>query len=307
MKQTTQVSDIRRVIALDDETQRFNRLVDEARRQLDRLILSGVVPLTIPNGEEIVAGRKAMDQAAEAVKRLPKDRAAMAREVVKWAKEEAVSIAASMGGDYSGDVSFTVKFGSSGTGTTTSIGDQYSRRCTYRKTDAVHQVAMNPEGLPELFANERLRQMSNRDGLPLIFLKPDGEAVWVRSAGKRIEPVRGWIIGGERCCYHSTKSREDAVKGHARKLAALEAQEKAERESRKIDRRARLVARLCQSIKATVEDARAMGYCLPGIAQFRERHHIGETASLPELCRTGNPMAIRLALNLARKAIHTHN
>ena len=52
---------------------------------------------------------------------------------------------------------------------------------------------------------------------------------------------------------------------------------------------------------ATIADARAMGYCEPGIESFQAKHGIGDSASLPALVRTGNPDAIRLALKLARR------
>jgi hypothetical protein len=52
-------------------------------------------------------------------------------------------------------------------------------------------------------------------------------------------------------------------------------------------RRARLVARLCDGIAATITDAKSLGYCEPGIRQFQARHGIGDVA---------------LALSIARKA-----
>lgn len=64
---------------------------------------------------------------------------------------------------------------------------------------------------------------------------------------------------------------------------------------------AALVARLCHGVTATLADARAMHYCEPGIRAFQERHGVGDTATLPELIRTGDPSAVRLALSIARK------
>lgn len=74
----------------------------------------------------------------------------------------------------------------------------------------------------------------------------------------------------------------------------------------KAERRARLVARLCGNVRATIADARALGYCLPGIQAFQERHGIGDEATLPELVRTGDPSAVRLALSVARKVATVH-
>ena len=72
----------------------------------------------------------------------------------------------------------------------------------------------------------------------------------------------------------------------------------------KDERRARLVARLCD-VSATIADARAMGYCLPGIEAFQSHHHIGDSAPLRALLATGNAAAVRLALAVARKVRRT--
>ena len=72
----------------------------------------------------------------------------------------------------------------------------------------------------------------------------------------------------------------------------------------KDERRARLIARLC-NVSATIADARAMGYCLPGIEAFQSQHHIGDAAPLRALLATGNPSAVRLALAVARKVRRT--
>jgi hypothetical protein len=185
--------------------------------------------------------------------------------------------------------------------THTSKGDQYSRGCTYKKTDADHLVTLDPAGVARLVESEPLRTLSARDGLHLIALYPDDSAVWVKSHGKAITSERGWIIGNAAVCYHSTKSREHAQKGFEKKHAAHLAELRQRRLSDKQARRVRLIARLCGSVKATLADAKALGFCEPGIAAFQARHGIGNEATLPQLIRTGDPSATRLARSLARK------
>jgi len=71
--------------------------------------------------------------------------------------------------------------------------------------------------------------------------------------------------------------------------------------SRRMERFARLVTRLCCGAEATVQDARDRGYCRVGIKAFQKRYGIGNRASLRDLIETGHPAAQRLALDLARK------
>jgi len=133
---------------------------------------------------------------------------------------------------------------------------------------------------------------------------------WVRQTGKGITCEIGWMVNFGRITFHSTQSREHAEKGLARKIAA-ELREwednrayraniaKAARE----ERRLRLVARLCSNVIATISDAKALGYCAPGIAAFQTRHGIGDSASLHALVKTGDPSAVRLAMTVARRVV----
>lgn len=285
----------------------------KAQKLLDNVI-KGQTPGDEVDPETIKAARSARiaaDNARTAFASLPKARRELAEAVRAAAKEIAQKAASKMGGSYSGDTSQKVTWGTAATAyTVTDKGDQYSRSCTYKKTDATHYITLDPARVHSLVESERLRELSNRDGLPLIALDADGGATWIKSSGKQIAAEHGWVIGCSRCCYHSTASREAAVKGHAKKLAQMLENERhqAEREKArkaspeyKAERRARLIARLCGGVTATVEDAKACGYCLPGIEQFQRTHGIGSSASLPSLVKTGNSMAISLALRLARK------
>jgi hypothetical protein len=313
MKTQTKVLDLQKLLAIKTAEKEETATRQAAQRLLDNVI-KGQTPSDEVNPETIKAARSARataDTARITFAALPKARREMTEAVRAAAKEIAQKAAMKMGGSYSGDTSQKVVWGTAAKAyTVTDQGDQYSRSCTYKKTDATHHVTLDPARVHSLVESERLRELSSRDGLPLIALDADGGATWIKSSGKQIAAEHGWIIGCSRCCYHSTTSKEAAVKGHAKKLAAIleNDRQQAEREKArkaspeyKAERRARLIARLCGGATATVEDARACGYCLPGIEQFQRAHGIGNSASLPALVKTGNSMAVSLALRLARK------
>ena len=262
--------------------------------------------------------RIARDAAAADLAKRPKNRREQAERAVTIAEEITLRAARRMGGSYSGDTTHGVEWHTAHTPaiayTTTSQGDSYSRSCKYSKTDAHHGVRLDPAGIPALVENEALRNASSTDGLPLISLMEDGRAIWLKSTGKQITEQAGWIIGTAGICYHSTKSREDAQKGfdkkHAEHIRQQALRDEHARQYKaspayKAERRARLIARLCSSLTATIEDARAIGYCTPGIEQFQRTHAISDTATLPQLIKTGNSSAIALALTIARKAAKT--
>lgn len=265
------------------------------------------VPVEIDGGQDprpatdrAIAARLASLDADAALARIPAPRRTLARETVTTA--EAIGlVAARIGGDYSGATDYLVEWGSKAEAeTVTGDGGAYSRRCTYHKTSADHIITLDPAGVSRLVEDEEIRQASARDGLPLIAYYPDGSAVWVRAKGKAIVAERGWIASHGGSVYHSTKSMADAQAKCARKVAAAQREEAARRKDRKAARRARLVARLCAGVTASIEDARALGYCTPGIAAFQSRHGIGDVATLPQLVQTGDPSAVALALKIAR-------
>lgn len=260
--------------------------------------------------------RIAADAAAADLDKRPKARREQAKRAFEIAESLALLAASRMGDSYSGETTHAVYWNAANATaeayTHTEQGDSYSGKARkYSKTDAHHIVRLDPAGVPTLVENEALCNASNRDGLPLISLKDDGAAVWIKSSGKQITAQAGWIIGNAAICYHSTKSREDAQKGYDKKHA-LHLQQQAEQAERaraykaspayKAERRARLIARLCGSLTATIEDARALGYCMPGIEQFQRSHGIGDTATLPQLIKSGNNSAVHLAMQIARKA-----
>ena len=256
--------------------------------------------------ERAVAARTEHDAAQATLKKIPAPRRTHAANIIAAAERIGIDACLRASQAYSGDTTHSVRWGDiASASTSTTKGDQYSRACTYRKTDAEHEVTLDPAGAPLLVESEPLRNLSARDDLHLIALYPDDSAVWVRAKGKAITSERGWIVGNGQVCYHSTKSREHARKGFERKHAAHLAEIRLRNITAKQERRARLIARLCGNVKATIADARALGYCAPGIQAFQQQHGIGDEVPLPALIRTGNPSATRLALNIARKLATT--
>jgi hypothetical protein len=66
-------------------------------------------------------------------------------------------------------------------------------------------------------------------------------------------------------------------------------------------RKQRLIMRLCGGLACTVEDARAVGNCQAGIATFRQRYALGETATAAELRKTGRSEIGRVIEQAARR------
>jgi hypothetical protein len=168
-------------------------------------------------------------------------------------------------------------------------------------------VSLSPEWAVLLAEREDVAVLSERDGLPLIGIHADGRACWVKTKRGAITSETGWIAHFGATCYHSTTSQRAAEQGLAKKLASQRAFWASAAEARKNaaqyakdERRARLVARLC-NVDATIADAIALGYCRPGIEAFQSHHHIGDSAPLRALLASGNASAVRLALAVARK------
>jgi len=256
-----------------------------------------------------LASRAAATKAAATFAKLPPARRDLAT-ATKSKAETLGKAAAARGENYSGETTRAVRwtaFPFPKAETSTDKGRQYSRGCTYRKTDASHVVSLSPEWAVLLAEREDVAILSERDGLPLIGIHADGRVCWIKTKAKAITSEVGWIAHFGETCYHSTTSQRAAEQGLAKKLASMRAFSAAAAEAMKNaaqwakdERRARLVARLC-NVDATIADARAMGYCLPGIEAFQSQHHIGDTAPLRALLTTGNPSAVRLALAVARK------
>ena len=279
----------------------------------------------------------ASEEAHAALQRVPRARRDAAANLVREAERIALNALRSLGDiAYSGETKHRVAWAdgtlcptqcAAAAGTKTRDGDRYSRAPKYHKTDAVHCIALDPHSVAELVRNTDLRSASSWswDRLPLIALRPDGRATWLRRDGnsKRVLAQHGWIASdGPTRCYHSTISAAHAAEGLARKVAAqteAAAEAKALAEARLLAlppeerarlarlrreaRRASLLARISTQVTASEPDARALGYCSPGIAAFRAQYGItGERVALADLCRTGDRQAIALAITVARRA-----
>ena len=303
MKLQTKISDLVALIASTDAT---TKSAHDAER-LTTAIATGSRDIAISALDISIASRGAATKAAGRFAKLPPTRRDLAT-ATKTKAEALGKAAVALGERYSGETDYALKWAVSPSASTyTDKGDRYSGRCTYQKTDASHVVRLSPEWSVLLTEREDVAALSARDGLPLIGWHADGRVCWVRTKGKAITEETGWISHFGTICYHSTKSQNAADQGLKIKLAAMrdEWAAKAVRQAHaaqwaKDERRARLVARLCD-VSATIADARAMGYCLPGIEAFQSQHHIGDAAPLRALLATGNASAVRLALAVARK------
>lgn len=226
-----------------------------------------------------------------------------------------VESAFELGGYYSGETTNEIIWeGPASASTIRRSGDSYRRNKWQCRTDANHEIHLDYDGLLAMEHNAALLEQSTEEGLPIIALyrlkrRPHVyQAVWAqKGTGKAITAVSGWIAydSARNLMCHSTISAADARKGLIAKIEVTieehRHQEALREVSPKMERRARLIAKLCGKIHATITDARKLGYCDPGIMAFRRVHGFGSSVSLPELVETGNPLAIKLALYLARR------
>jgi len=305
MKLQTKINDLQTLIASVDAT-------TKAQHDAERLTVAcsvGSRESAISALDISIASRGSASKSLAAFAKLPPSR--RDRATATKAKAEAMGKrAVKCGENYSGATDYTVNwtaFPFPKAETHTAKGDQYSRGCTYRKTDASHVVSLSPEWAVLLAEREDVAKLSERDGLPLIGIHADGRACWVTTKRGAITCETGWIAHFGETCYHSTTSQKAAEQGLAKKLAFMRAFWVSAAEARKNaaqyakdERRARLIARLCD-VSATIADALALGFCRPGIEAFQSQHHIGDSAPLRALLASGNPSAVRLALAVARK------
>jgi hypothetical protein len=304
MKRETKVRAMERLLAMQSADAAAEAAVENAAAACRGTLEADAVAAA---GEAWRASQKA-DAATEAWKSMAKAQ----RDYAAAAAATATGLgqaAARLGGIYSGSTDREVIWGDCASArTATSDGDRYSRSCKYSKTDARHEVTISVDGIVDLVdalllpSRTMLASASAAEGLPLIsYHAATGEATWVVSRNKRLATERGWVATDGRFLYHSTESLEHARRGVARKAAAAARAAERELTDLRADRRARLVIRLCKGAQATVADAVAAGYCSAGIRAWQERFGIGDAAPLADLVRTGDPLATRLALDLARK------
>lgn len=305
MKLETRVKDLTALVALRE----VERGEQRAKKSLET---AAVCPAA--TDARIIDLRKAWQdarsqtqKAREVWKRLPAPRRKAAEELFALGTSHANRVA-KRGDTFSGRTDTGMRWGSEARAwSSTGAGEQYSRKCTFHKTDCTHVVQLDPAGLPLLSdLLHDLVAVSQQEGLHIIALYPEDRAVWVTECRGKLKSESGWVTYDydTRQCFHSTKSREHAVAGLAKKVRVF--REEAAQRDPKVQRRLKFIARLCEKAKATMADAKALGFCDPGIAAFQAKYGIGDTATLPELIKTGDPSAVRLALHLAKK-IHFKN
>ena len=228
MKQLkTKIEDLKKVISLN-ETQ---KKLATAKARLDAAIASRVGEAEAL--QEVIEARTAAETAKATLNKIPLARRQEAVVAEEYGQELGRR-AASLGGGYSGDVKYSVNWGDNANASTvTNRGEQYSRRCTWRKLNARHVVQLDPAGIPLLVESPDLCEASRREGLPLIALYLDGRAVWVRRTGKQIVSQQGWVAMEDGLLYHSTVSYDDAKAGAAKKAATLRREQEARRAERR--------------------------------------------------------------------------
>lgn len=280
-----------------------DKKADEAKDALVSELEGSSRDAFMSRAERAWDAEEARGSARAAFNRLARSRRDWAKKIYGYAKARASFAAERLGGEYSGGWSKDVEWGDCTEAfSVTSQGDRYSRACTFRKTDVTHTIILHaPDvarlGMPAEPGPDAIAA-SMDEGIPLLGILEDGRYLWAAQKGKRLALQKGWVAFRDGEVYHSLKGREHAERGLARKLKALEEERLAK--DPKTQRRLRLVALTCKNLKATVTDAEAMGYCVPGIRAFQNRHGMGDEASLAELVKTGDPRAVALALKLAK-------
>ena len=202
---------------------------------------------------------------------------------------------------YSGNTTATIHYGEPAAETATSRGEQYSRSCTYVKTDCSHHITV----APDWFASVHLRGISRVDGLLTLAAEPvDAEgytvyrASWLRSKGKRLAAEHGFIaMEGHRVAHARTESGAKAI------LTRRANEIKYSRNEHKI-RTALHEMRLngYAQIIVSISDSIAAGNCLAGTEQFRDRHLPGRTTATIEEILSVDSMR-GLAINACLRAI----
>lgn len=302
MKTQTRINDFNKFLELQTAEQKMSSNTYRARVEFDQVMTCNI-PIDLLSKLINASHDSKRDYAEkkEIFNKLPRDR----REYAAKLKEAAHKIglnAAKLGDNYSGYTQYACVFGKETKAyTITYKGSRYSSSCKYHKTDAIHKVVINIESMIKLIDNPHLINMSANDGLHLIALNDDNSCIWVQRNNKQIIHKQGWIAWNDTMMYHSTESHEHAVKGLERKIKIAKKEEQDARNRNKEYRRARLIAKLCNGVHATIEDAKSLGYCDPGIDNFKSRYNIGNTATLNQLLNTKDSYAIRLALHIARK------
>jgi hypothetical protein len=307
MKNKTIINDIAKYQTLVDTSKRAHALLATVKTKAIELATQGGNPAALLNAaQESQTTHREMATAEKKYKRTPRDRKEIAERIYQEAISYAQRTVELIGENYSGDTTYQGFLGpETWAWTIVTRGDSYSRKARkYFKNDAAHKLCLSFSDAVDLMNAPAAVDASFRDGLPLVSFRDDGSAAWLVKKNKRIEIQAGWMAWDGEHHYHSTRSLDHAQTMLAKKCAVLREREQMAREAsiryRKETRRERLIALLCD-VRATIEDARQLGFCAPGIQQFQQQHNVGDTVDLKTLLKSGNPAAERLALHVARR------
>ena len=261
--------------------------------------------------ERVVEAVAAAGSAKKAWMRRPPARRELAANTHERVCSHLRGALSSTGGCYSGDTSLQALIVPAleipEAWTETSYGDKYRQSSEFCRTDATHYAKVSATHAAGLYAHPEIVSISDREGLPLLSITPSElpytyAVTWVRRGrGKQVTTNRGWIASRGGVIFHSAKSPDNAIEGLDFKIRMRDEIELKAAQRRKEKRRTALIARLCRNVTATVEDAKAFGFCIPGIKAFQARYGIGDTATLSELIHTGNQDAANLAMAVALK------
>ncbi len=176
--------------------------------------------------------------------------------------------------EFSGDSFKDISYSTSANAYTQTLsGDQYSRSCTYRKTDATHYFKLSPVGLKNLMDLDKdVMNESVSDGLPIISVEKietrAAEVVWVKGS-KKISSESGSIAwdyyDGRVVLYHSS-SIPLARKGLAKKIEKL-AEATAQKEMLKLGKPPLWKEKISLS-----EVRRLTGWCAPGCREWVQKY-----------------------------------
>ena len=207
---------------------------------------------------------------------------------------------------YSGSTHYVTSIGDfPDAGTSTERGEQYSKRCTFRKTDATHHIQVKKDYWHKV-VRRGLVLLDNLLTLDLDLLEEKDSsgytvygAVWARVCGKRIIPEKGYIAVNENCqTAHASTPR-----GALAVLTRRANEERFRHLSRKI--REKLETRRLNGyadIEVTLQDSYRAGNCRPGTKAFRDQHFPGrESARIEEVLSVNSQRA--LAINACLQAI----
>lgn len=218
------------------------------------------------------------------------------------------SMLPSLSGEVTGTIEFADTFAEVGMTAETSRGDQYSRRCTYRKTDGSYTVRAQAGWNLTV----RARGLANPAGLLTLVALPvecdqPGEEIfrakWAApSRGFSVKVTEGFIV-----------RRENGDLAHAATIGAARAilgrRESERRASRHLARLRDLLTRgepgELAGIVVTVRDSTAAGNCLAGTRAWVDRHFPGrDHATIGELLSVADqrPMVIAACLRAIRRA-----